>query len=64
MNVLQQLVRGEIERRRALVADAELRLVDARTQLDEAKANALREKSEFDQLKAWLDTQIAPDWAS
>lgn len=64
MNVIQQLVKDEIERRRALVADAELRLTDAWTQLDEAKANAQREKSEFDQLKAWLDAQLAPDWAS
>jgi molecular chaperone GrpE (heat shock protein) len=54
MNVIQQLVSDEIDRRRDLVAEADQRLADARTQLDEAKANALRAHSEFDQLKAWL----------
>ena len=64
MNILQQLVRDELERRRDLVAEADQRLTDARTQLDEARANAQKARSEFDYLKAWLDTQLSPDWAS
>lgn len=54
MNVIQQLVKDEIDRRRDLVAEANLRLDDAKKQLDEAKANAKRANDEFDQLKAWL----------
>jgi hypothetical protein len=64
MNILQQLVRDELDRRRDLVAEADQRLADARTQLDEARANAQKARSEFDYLKAWLDTQLSPDWAS
>jgi len=64
MNILQQLVKDELDRRRDLVAEAEQRLADARTQLEEARANSQKARSEFDYLKAWLDTQLSPDWAS
>lgn len=64
MNIIQQLVKAEIEHRRDLVSEADQRLADARTQLDEAKANAQKAHAEFDYLKAWLDTQLGPDWAS
>lgn len=65
MNVIQQLVKDEIDRRKDLVTEADQRLADARTQLDEAKANAKRAHDEFDYLKAWLAAETAaPDWAS
>lgn len=64
MNVIQQLVKDEIERRRDLVAEADLRVLNARTELDQAKANAQQAHAEFDYLKGWLDTQLGPDWAS
>lgn len=54
MNVIQQLVSAEIERRRDLVVEADQRLEDAKTQLQEAKANAQKAHAEFDELKAWL----------
>lgn len=54
MNVLQQLVSDEIDRRKESIAEADLRLLDAKAQLDEARVNAKREHDEFDQLKAWL----------
>lgn len=64
MNVIQQLVKDEIERRRELVAEADVRVVNAKTELEQAKTNAQKARSEFDYLKAWLDTQLGPDWAS
>jgi hypothetical protein len=65
MNVIQQLVKDEIERRKDLVADADLRVVNAKTELDQAKANAQRAHAEFDYLKAWLAAETnSPDWAS
>lgn len=65
MNVIQKLVKDEIDRRKDLVAEADLRLEDAKRQLDEARANAKRARDEFDQLKAWLAAETAsPDWAS
>jgi hypothetical protein len=65
MNVIQQLVQDEIDRRKDLVTEADQRLADARKQLDEAKANAQRAHAEFDYLKAWLAAETAsPDWAS
>ncbi len=54
MNILQQLVTDEIDRRRDNVDDADARLNDAKARLDEAKANALKVHAEFDELKAWL----------
>jgi F0F1-type ATP synthase membrane subunit b/b' len=65
MTVLHQLVRDEIDRRRELVTEADLRLADAKTQLEEARVNAKRAHDEFDYLKAWLAAETAsPDWAS
>ena len=65
MNVIQQLVQDEINRRKDLVTEADLRLADAKTQLEEARVNAKRAHDEFDYLKAWLAAEMAsPDWAS
>ena len=65
MNVIQQLVQDEINRRKELVTEADLRLADAKTQLEEARVNAKRAHDEFDYLKAWLAAETAsPDWAS
>jgi hypothetical protein len=55
MTIIQQIVKDEIDRRRDLVAEADQRLADARTQLEEARANAKRAHDEFDALKAWYD---------
>lgn len=54
MNVLQQLISDEIDRRKDVVADADQRLVDARKQLQEALANAQRAHAEIDQLTTAL----------
>ena len=52
--VLQKLVSDEIARRMAPLAEAQQRLIDAKSQLQEAQANANRLQNEYDKLTAWL----------
>ena len=57
MEALKKLVTDELARRREVVAEAELREINAAKTLDEAKANAKREREDYEQMKAWLEAQ-------
>lgn len=57
MEALKKLVSDDLLKRRDALAEADLRAANAQTSLDEAQANARRERDEYEQLKAWLDAQ-------